>query len=124
VACLPVRKDDDARTKATENTHDSDAILKGVGECAVREIERLTPADSENTGGFVRLAGAIGCGAARAGFALGQIENCRAQTARSHAQEGSSAGLFHVVAMGGDGEDVSSEFECLSVHRSQKLLIV
>jgi hypothetical protein len=39
--------------------------------------------------------------------------------ARSHAQQGSSAGLFHVVAMSGDGEDVSPEFECLSGHRSQ-----
>ena len=119
VARLPVRQNHDAGTELPENAHDCDAILKSVGECAVREVERLTPANAEDAGGLVSLACAIVGGAARAGFALGQIENCRAQSARSHAQERSSAGLFHVVAMGGDGEDVCSEFECLSGHRSQ-----
>jgi hypothetical protein len=102
-----------------ENARDCDAILKGVGECAVREVECLSPADSEDAGGFLGLAGAIGGCAARAGFALCQIENCRAQSARSHTQQCSSAGLFHVVAMSGNCEDVSSEFDCLSGHRSQ-----
>jgi hypothetical protein len=119
VARLPVRKDDDTGTEAAENERDGDAILKGVGECTVVEVESLTPANSQDAGGFVSLTGAAGGCAARAGFALGQIENCRAQSARSHAQQGSSAGLFHVVAMSGNCEDVGSEFNCLCGHRSQ-----
>ena len=109
MARLPVGKDDDARAKLTQNAHDGDAILKRVCDCAVGQVERLAPAHSENARGFFGLAGAFGRGAAGSGFALCQIEDGGAQTARRHAQQRSPAGLFHVVAMGGDSQDVGAE---------------
>ena len=116
MARLPVRKDDDAGTELAQNAHDGDAIFKRIFDSAVREVERLPPANAENARGFFGFAGAIFRGAARAGFALSQIENRRAQAARSHAQQRSSAGLFHVVAMRGDGKDVGAEVDCLCGH--------
>jgi hypothetical protein len=79
----------------------------------------MTPTNSQDARGFLGLAGAIAGGAASAGFALSQIENRRTQAARSHAQQGSPAGLFYVVAMCGDGEDVGLKIDCLSGHGAQ-----
>jgi hypothetical protein len=79
----------------------------------------MTRADAQDAGGFFGFAGALIRSAACAGFAPGQIENRRAQAARSHAEQGASAGLFDVVAMSGDGENVGSEVDCLCGHRNQ-----
>ena len=119
MARLPVGKNDDAGAKLAQDAHDGDAIFKRVCDCAIREVERLTPANAENARGFLGLAGAVVGGAASSGFALSQIENGGAQAARSHAQQGSPAGLFHVVAMCGDGQDVGLEIDCLSGHGTQ-----
>jgi hypothetical protein len=51
-----------------------------------------------------RLPGALFGAAAGSGLALGQVENGGAQAARRHAQQRSAAGLFHIVAVGGDGQ--------------------
>ena len=64
---------------------------------------------AENAGGFIGFARALGGGAAGSGFALGEIENGGAQTARRHAQKGSPAGLFHVVAVSCDGQDIGRQ---------------
>ncbi len=119
VARLPVRKYDDAGTKPAKDAHDGDAIFKRVGYGAISEVERVTPANAEDAGGFFGFTGAIVNTAASAGFALSQIENRGAQATRSHAQQGSAAGLFYVVAMRGDGEDVGFEIDCLSGHGAQ-----
>jgi hypothetical protein len=79
----------------------------------------MTPADAQNAGGFFSFAGTLIRSSARSGFAPSQIENRRSQAARSHAKKGSSAGLFHVVAMSSDGENVGSEVDCLCRHRNQ-----
>ena len=124
MARLPVGKNNDPRTELTQNTHNRNAIFKIVGDGSVRQIQRMTPADSQDAGGFISLTGALISGAARAGFALSQIENRRAQATRSHAQEGSSAGLFHIVAMSSDGENVGSEVDCLCGHRNQLTVLL
>ena len=108
MARLPVGKNDDAGAQLAQDAHDGDAILKRVFDRAVGQVERLAPAHAENARGFFGLAGALFGGAAGSGFALGQIENRGAQAARRHAQQRSAAGLFHVVAMRGDGQNIGS----------------
>ena len=65
------------------------------------------PTNAEESRCFICLAGAIFGGPTRACFTFCQIENCRAQAARRHAQERSSAGLLHIVTMSSDGKDIS-----------------
>ena len=45
-------------------------------------------------------------GAARSHFALRQVEDAGAISALGHLEQSSGAGLFHVVTMGGQGENV------------------
>jgi hypothetical protein len=116
---LPIGKDDDAGAKLAQDAHDGESILKCVGNCAISEVERLAPANAEDAGGFIGFTSAIGNTATSASFALRQIENRRAQTTRSHAQQRSSAGLFYVVAMRGDGEDVGLKIDCHCGHGAQ-----
>src|ERR1039458_8790874 len=58
--------------------------------------------------GFSGFAGTLFGAAAGSSFALGEVQNGGAQAARGHAQQGSAAGLFHVVAVGGDGEYIGN----------------
>ena len=60
----------------------------------------------EDAGGGVGFGFAVGGGASGAGFALGEIEDAGAPAAGLHGEESAAAGLFDVVAVGGDGEDV------------------
>ena len=72
-------------------------------------VERLTPADAEDACGFFGFAGAVFGGSSGSGFALSQIENGGTEAARGHAQQRAAAGLLHIVAMGGDGQNVGAE---------------
>ena len=119
MAGLPVGKDHDAGTEQAQDADDGDAVFESVFDGAVGQGERLTPANAKNTGGFIGFAGALIGSAAGSGFALGEIENGGAQAARSHAQEGSPAGLLHVVAVSGDGKDIGSEVGGLGGHGCQ-----
>src|ERR1039458_7778461 len=69
MARMPVRKDNDARAELTQNAHDGDAVFKIVGNGAVGQIECITPADSQDAGGFFGFAGALVRSAAPSGFA-------------------------------------------------------
>jgi len=109
MARLAVGKNNDAGAQLSQHAHDFQAIFKGVGDGAVGQVERLTPANAEQSRGLVGFAGAIFGGAAGSGFTLGEIENGGAQTARRHAQEGAAAGLLHIVAVGGYSENVGLE---------------
>ncbi len=62
--------------------------------------------DVEDAGGCIRFGFTISCGAAGAGLALGQVEDASAPAAGVHGEERATAGLFDVVAVGGDSEDV------------------
>ena len=106
VAALPVGKDDDARTQAAKNGGDLEAVLAGVLDVAVGEIERLAMADAEDARGLGGLAGAIFGGAAGAGLALREVEDAGAPAERLLDEQRAAAGLLDVVAMCGDGEDV------------------
>ena len=116
MARLPVGQNDDARAEQAEDADDGDAVFEGVFDGAVGQVERLAPADAEDAGGFIGFARALVGGAAGSGFALGQIENGGAQAARRHAQQGSAAGLFHVVAVSGNGQNIGAEVGSLGGH--------
>ena len=59
--------------------------------------------DASGVGGF---CGALLGGAARSHLALGEVEDAGAMAVLGHLEEGAAAGLLHVVAVGGDGEDI------------------
>jgi hypothetical protein len=118
MAGLPIGKDDDAGAEEAQDARDFDSILEGVLDGAIGEFEGLAPSDAEKFCGFGGFGGAFVRCAAGTGLALGEIEDGGAQTARCHAQKGSATGLFDVVAVGGDGEDVSSGIESVGGHKA------
>ena len=80
-------------------------------DVGVRHTEVATPAYAKELGGFGGFFGANFGGATRAHFAGGEIENARFVASVGHFQECAAAGEFHVVGVGGYGEQVE-------VHRS------
>ena len=106
VAGLPVGENDYAGAEKAENADDLETVGEGILDSAIWQVERLTPGDAENAGSFGGFTGAVICSASGSRFPLGEVEDGGAEVARGHAQQGSSAGLFHVVAMCGDGEYV------------------
>ena len=109
MACLPVGKNHHARAQKPEHAHDLQAVFKGVLDVAVGQIEGPPPAHTQNPRRLAGFAGAVFCGAARPGFAAREIQDRSAQSARRHAQQSAAAGLFHIVAMSGDGQDIGGE---------------
>lgn len=59
--------------------------------------------DTEDTRGVVGLGLALGGGAPGSGLTAGEIEDARLPAEGVLDQEGAAAGLFYVVAVGGDG---------------------
>ena len=106
MTALPVREDDDAGAEAAEDGGDLEAIVEGVLDVAVGEVEGFAVAT-------LRMRAAALASASRSAavprvpdFALGEIEDAGAPAAGLHDEEGAAAGLFDVVAMGGDGQDI------------------
>src|SRR5271166_4064170 len=106
MASLPVRKNQHARAQLANDARDLGAILEGVLDAAVRNVERTPPTDFEDARRLVRFARAIFDGAARAHFALREVEDGGAASALGHLQQRAAAGLLDVVAVGGNGENV------------------
>ena len=106
VATLPVGENDDPWAQTTEDGRDLQPISKGVFHVAVGQVERLAMVHAQETGGGIRFGGALGCGTAGATFAPRQVEDAGTPAQGMLHQQSSAAGLFHVVAMRGDGEDV------------------
>ena len=103
---LPVRQNHHARPRLADHARYFQPVLPGVFDAAVGNIERPPPARAENSRRVRRLARAIFGGAARAHFALRQIENAGALAALGHLQQRAAAGLLHVVAVRGNGQNV------------------
>ncbi len=86
VTALPVRKDDDAGTQATEDCGDLEAVLVGVLDVAIRQVERLAVGNVEDAGCGCSFRGTVGGSAACAGLALRQIEDTGAPAASVHGE--------------------------------------
>ena len=104
--CLPIGQNDHAGTQEAQHAHNFEAVFQGVFDRAVGQVERLPPAHAQQARSFGGFVGALFRVAAGSGLALCQIQNGSAQAARGHAQQGSPAGLFHIVAMSGYGQNI------------------
>src|SRR5579864_8932323 len=107
VTRLPIRKDQHARTQFTDDTRDLDPIAEGVLDAAIGDVERLAPTDFQDARRLAGLARAVFNGAARAHFALREVEDSSAVSALAHLEQRTAARLFHIVAMSGDGQNVA-----------------
>src|SRR5258708_2861901 len=106
MAALPVGQYHHTRPLLTDNTGDLEPIFPCVLNAAIGNVQRMAETGSEDSSGFRGLAGAIfGC-AAGSHLALGEIENAGAVAAFRHFEQRSSASLFYVVTVCGDGQYV------------------
>jgi hypothetical protein len=103
---LPVGQNDHPRPQPAQHGDDLQPVLPGIFDAAVGQIERLAPADLEDAGGGRRLLCPLPGRAPRAGLAAGQVEDPGLEAEGAHLQQGAAAGLLHIIAMGGDGQDV------------------
>ena len=78
------------------------AALLGFGD--VEGFAPIHPQDARRFSGFDRT---FVSGAARPPLSLGQVQNGGRDAKGAHAEQSAAAGLLHVVAMGGDGKNVS-----------------
>src|SRR5260370_28589455 len=110
MAALPVGKNQHTRTLFAKHAGDLQAILPGVFDATVGNIEGVTPGhfqDARRLRGFSRP---VFGGAARSHFTLGEVEDAGAVSALGHLGGSSGAGLFYVVAVRGHGENVDGPF--------------
>src|SRR5215468_3263217 len=105
---LPIGKYDNPRSLLAQDTRNFQLIFPSVFDATVSNVEGGSPGSLQNAGGFGRLTLAIFCRATRAHLAPGQVKDARAITELRHLQQRASTSLLHVVAMGGDGENVES----------------
>src|ERR1022692_1198817 len=106
VTALPVRKNQNARALLAENIRDLEAILPRIFDATVRNIECFAPEHLQDTCCVGSFTGAVFHCAARSHFSAGQIEDAGFVSPLSHLEQGSAAGLFYVIAVGGKGENV------------------
>ncbi len=106
VAALPVGKDDDAGTETAEDGGDLEAVLEGVLDVAVGEVEGFAVGYVEDACGIVGFGFALSGCASRAGLALGEIEDAGAPASGVHCEQRAPAGLLDVITVRSYGEDI------------------
>jgi hypothetical protein len=75
-------------------------------------------ADAKDLCRCFSFGGAFSSATARPRLASGQIQNSGFQAAGCHAQQGSTTGLFDVIAVGGHGQHIHENIRSAS-HKSQ-----
>src|SRR6478672_11569293 len=103
---LPIGKNHHPRPGPPNNLCNFEPIFPGVFDASVRNIKRLAPGDLQDLCCFQGFSFAIRSAPTRAHLAAGQIQNARAMAEFRHLEKGSAAGLFNIVAMRGDREDI------------------
>jgi hypothetical protein len=106
MAPFPIGKNQHARTLLTENTNHLQAILPGILDAAVRNIESLAPGNFQNARRFRGFAAAVVHSSARSHFALRQVEDTGAMSVLGHLEQSSGAGLLNIIAVRSQGENV------------------
>src|SRR5512133_2522049 len=107
MAALPVGENHDAWFQGADHAGDFQAIVPGVLDTAVRDVESVTHTYFQDAGGFGSFAGAIVSGAARSHLAASEVENGGALAAFGGFEQRAAAGLLNVVAVSGDGENIN-----------------
>src|SRR5271169_3824397 len=106
VASLPIRKDHHSRPLLADYTRHFQPVLPRVLDPAVGDIESLPPGDAQYSRRLGRFLRAVFGGASRSHFSLREIEDAGALAPLRHFQQRAATGLFDVVAVGGEGENV------------------
>ena len=106
MAPLPVGKNDYPRPSLPDYARNFQPVLPSILDATVGNIERLAPRNAQDLRSFCSLALAIFGSSARSHLAAGEVENAGAATKVGHLEQGSAAGLFHVITMRGNGKDV------------------
>ena len=110
MAPLPIGKDDDAGAQAAEDGGDLEAVFEGVLDVAVGEVEGFAMGDAEDAGGGVGFGGTLGGGASGTRLAAGEIEDAGAPAEGLLDEEGASAGLLYVIAVGRNGQHIDPAY--------------
>src|SRR5580704_18414336 len=106
VASLPVRKDHHARALLPDNLRNFQPVLKSVLNPPIRNVEGLTPGDAQYLRGILRFPCALLRRASRSHLSLSKIENSGTPSALRHFQQRAAAGLFDVVAVRSDRQNI------------------
>ena len=107
MASLPVRQNHHTRTHLSQNVDNLLSILQRVLDRAIRHIERVTPAHSEQPRRFCGFAGPVFSSTARPGFTACKIEDRSPKPACRHPQQGTPARLLHIIAVRRNGQHIS-----------------
>ena len=112
VASFPVRDNDRARAKLTDDASDRELVLAGGLHVGIGDAEGSAPGNFQDSRGEGCFFGADFRIAACAHFAGSEIEDSGLVTLGAGFEERAAAGEFDVVGMGGNGEKVERH-ECL-----------
>src|ERR1017187_3145739 len=75
MARLPIRKNQHARAQLTNDARDLDPVAKGVLDATIRDVESPPPTDFQDARCLVGLTRPVVNAAARAHFALREVED-------------------------------------------------
>src|SRR5215471_15962693 len=102
----PIRQNDNTRSDLAQHADNLDSVLIAVFNAAIRNVERLSPAHSEDTRRICRLCCPVYRRPARTRLALRQVQNCGAPSESLHFEQSATARLFYVVTVGSDSENI------------------
>src|SRR5579859_7439931 len=109
---LPIRKNNHSRALLAYDSRNLQSILPRIFHPAIGNIECLPKADLQDSSSFVCLASPVlGC-ATSAHISLREVQDSGAVALLRHLEQSAAAGLFYVVAMGGNGKNI----QCRSIH--------
>src|SRR5438105_10175189 len=103
---LPVGENDDARPHTPDHARNFQAIDPRVLDTSIRDLKCSPPFHAQEPRSFIGFTLAISGRAARAHLALGEVENSRTLTLLGHLQQRTAAGLFHIVTVSSNSEDI------------------
>src|SRR5215475_14364008 len=106
MASLPVGKYENSRFLFADDGRYFEAVLPGVLDAAIRNIERMPPRNFQNMRRIGGLASSVFRRAASTHFALCEIQNTGAVPPFSHLEQSTAACLFYVIAVRGERENV------------------
>src|SRR5437773_1810673 len=103
---FPVGKDHNAGSRLPDHASYFQTIFPGVLHATIRNIEPLPPLDLQNLCRLLCFSGALFGAAPRSHLSLSQIKDARSMTEFCHLEQCPSTCLFHVIAMGCDGQNI------------------
>src|SRR6516165_10124800 len=109
MAGFPIGQNDGFWAELTNDLGDSQFVFARGMNIGVRRAQSVAPADAQQLCCLNRFLGADLGAAPCAHLAGGQVENARFITELGHLQQGAAASEFHVVGMGGNGEEIEDQ---------------